>query len=146
MEVLRLVCLIRIVFYLLLLCFFGNVLASGEKCRWSSNEDRRQCTEYNTQNHCESEAADAGTAKAEDNCKYDERRYRSVDSTVQSAVQRGVEQILLVALRIQLEEFTNTVEYNHLVVDRITNSSQHRTNECLVNLKRERHPAPAHTP
>ena len=41
-------------------------------------------------------------------------------------------------------EFADTVEYDHLIVDGVTDSRQHGTYECLVNLKRERHPAPAY--
>ena len=106
-----------IVCRLLFLGLFHDVLASGEVSCRSSHEDRRQRTEDDTQNHCEGETADAGTAKAEDDCKYDERRYRGVDGTVQCAVQRLVEEFLLVTLRVQVEELADAVEDNHLVVD-----------------------------
>ncbi len=36
------------------------------------NEQRRQCTEYNTQNHCECEAADRVTTEDEDTQQYNQ--------------------------------------------------------------------------
>ena len=47
----------------------------------------------------------------------------------------------MVTLWIQLEVFTDTVEYHHLVVDRITDGCQDSTDECLVDFKRETNPA-----
>jgi len=120
---------------LLLGSLFHDVLASCEVSCGSSHEDGGQRTEYDTQNHCEGEAADAGTAEAEDDCQNDERRDRGVDGTVQGAVQRGVEEFLLVALRVEVEELADAVEDNHLIVDGVTDSGQHGTDERLVNLE-----------
>ena len=40
-----------------------------------------------------------------------------------------------VTFRVQAEELTDTVEDNHLIIDRITDSSQDSTNECLVDFQ-----------
>ena len=128
---------------LLLGSLFHDVLAVCEVSCGSCNEDGRQCTEDDTQYHSEGERADAGAAEAEDDCQNDERRDRGVDGTVQGAVQRLVEKLLLVALRVQAEELADAVEDYHLIVDGVTDSGQHGTDERLVDLEREGHPAPA---
>ena len=46
-------------------------------------------------------------------------------------------------LRMQVKEFADTVKYHHLIVDGVTDSGQHCTDERLVNLQRYGHPAPA---
>ena len=42
---------------------------------------------------------------------------------------------LTIALMMQLQVLTNTVEYNHLIVDRVTYHGQDSTDEGLVNLQ-----------
>ena len=58
-----------------------------EECRRSSNEDRRERTEDNTENHGEREAADRVTTEDEDTQQYDQRCDRGVDGTSQRLVQ-----------------------------------------------------------
>lgn len=48
----------------------------------------------------------------------------------------------LATLRIETEELAYTVEDNHLIVDRVTDSGQDGTDEGLVNFERERQDAP----
>ena len=104
-------------------------------CRRSCDEERRTCTDDNTQHHGEGESTDAITTEHEDHQQHDERRYRGVDGTCESAVQCIVEDALTVTLWIVLEDFTDTVEDDHLVVDGVTDHRQDSTNECLVNLE-----------
>ena len=49
----------------------------------------------------------------------------------------------VVAVGIELEVLAHTVEHNHLIVDRVTDSRQHRTDEGLVYFEREGNPTPA---
>ena len=45
----------------LCLCFFRHLVTHSQVSDRSSNEDRRQCTDHNAQNHCKGEAADTVT-------------------------------------------------------------------------------------
>ena len=101
----------------------------GDVSYRSSNEERRQGTEDNTQNHSEREAADGVTTEDEDTEQHDQGRYRGVDGTSQRLVQRVVEQCLTVALAEELDILTDTVEDHHLIVNRVTNHGQDSTNE-----------------
>ena len=114
-----------------------DLAAKSDVGYWSCDEDRRQCTEYNTEQHCEREAACALTAEAEDTEQHDECRERCIDSTCEGLVQRVVEEVLQVVLLVQLEVLADTVEYHHLVVDRVTDNGKDGADECLVYLKRE---------
>ena len=44
---------------------------------------------------------------------------------------------------MQAHVFADTVEHNHLVVDRVTNHGQDSTDEGLVDFERETYPAVA---
>ena len=122
----------------MLLCFHV-ILTDGathhEEGGRCCDEDRRQGTEDNTQDHGEGEATDAVTTEDEDTQQYDQRRDRGVDGTSQCLVQRTIEQALTVALRIQVEVLTYTVEDHHLIVDRVTDNGQDSTDEGLVDLQ-----------
>ena len=69
-------------------------------------------------------------------------RYRGVDGTSQRLVQRVVEELLAVALAIELEVLTDAVEDHHLIIDRVAYHGQDGTDEHLVDLQRHGNPAP----
>ena len=50
-------------------------------------------------------------------------------------VDRSIEDLLTITLRMKLQVLTDTVEYNHLIIDRVTYHSQDSTDEGLVNLQ-----------
>ena len=54
---------------------------------------------------------------------------------VASAYYRSIEKLLAITLRMKLQVLTDTVEYNHLIIDRVTYHSQDSTDEGLVNLQ-----------
>ena len=56
----------------LCLCFFRHLVTHSQVSDRSSNEDRRQCTDHNAQNHCKGEAADTVTTQHEDTQQYDQ--------------------------------------------------------------------------
>ncbi len=64
-----------------------------------SDEDGREGTEDNTEDHGEGEAADAVTTKDEDTQQHDQRGHGGVDGTCQGLVQRTVEQALTAPYR-----------------------------------------------
>ena len=99
----------------------------GGRCR---DEDRRQRTEDNTEDHGEGEAADAVTTEDEDTQQHNQRGHGGVDGTCQGLVQRGIEQALTVTFRIQVEVLTDTVEDHHLIIDRVTYYGQDSTVRC----------------
>ena len=108
----------------------------------SSNEDRGESTEYHTENHCEREAADAVTTEDEDTEQYDQCSERGVHGTGQCLIQRVVEYREEVALLVEAEVLTDTVEYHHLIVDRVTDNGKDSADERLVDLERERNDVP----
>ena len=59
-------------FYLILLIFFWQFATQCQISNWSSKEQRTECTDYNTENHCKCEAADAVTTKDEDTQQHDQ--------------------------------------------------------------------------
>ena len=108
-------------------CLFCLVLLHQRESDGRCNKQRRHRTEHNTQNHSEGEAADGVTTEDEDTQQHNQGTNRGVDGTRQCGVQRVIEQLHLVALRIETEELAHTVEDNHLIVDGVTDSCQDGT-------------------
>ena len=59
-------------FYIRLLVFFRQFAAQCQISYWSCEEQRTECTDYNTKNHGECKAADAVTTKDEDTQQYNQ--------------------------------------------------------------------------
>ena len=53
-----------------------------------------------------------------------------------------VEQRLVILLLMQTEVLPNTVEDHHPIINRVTNHGKDGTDERLIDLQREWHPAP----
>ena len=136
-------CLDRLSGYRLLSVVFHivDLLAQHDVSDWRSEEDGTQRTNYHTNNHGERERTDGVATKDEDSEQHDQRGNRRVNGTREGLVDRVVEQLLLVTLRMQAEILTNTVEHHHGVIDVVTNHRKDGADKRLVNLKREAYPA-----
>jgi len=114
---------------------FLDCAAHRQESGGRSDEERRECTEYDTEDHCERERTDRIATEDEDGQEHDQSCYRGVDGTCQRLVQRVVEQLLTVALAVEADVLTDTVEYHHLIIDRVTDHRQDGTDEYLVDLE-----------
>ena len=107
-----------------------------------SDEERAVRTEDDTQEDGEGEATHRSTAEGEDDQHHEQRREGRIQRTGERRVQSAVDDLEAVSLRMVTHFFADTVEDDHDVIDGVTDDSEKRRDEVLVDLHGEGHDLP----
>src|SRR5699024_4464828 len=100
-----------------------------------SRKYRRVSAHDHTDTHGEHKSAQAVAAPDKDHQDCQEGRHRGIDGTAQGLVDRLVGHLDHIFARVVLDLFPDTVEHDHVVVERITDHRQDSGYERLVYLQ-----------
>ena len=104
---------------------------SRNKQRWIGSYD-------DTQQDCEGKASDRAATQDEDTQYNHQRCDRGIECTTQGRIQWVVDYLETIAFRLETDCFADTGEYNHRVIDRVTDNGQDRRDKGLIHLHWER--------